>query len=78
MLRDLVAKNLQRAYYIDEDGTYDLEFKVNTTIFIIKNVIAGVLYNPVGNWYWTDERIKRAIKNADPEEIEITSIYRSI
>lgn len=25
----------------------------------------------VDDWYWTDERIEKAIKNADDEQIEI-------
>lgn len=70
MLRDLVAKNLQRAYYIDEDGTYDLEFKVKNKTILVRGV--KIENDEVADdWYWTDERIERAIKNAEPEQIEI-------
>lgn len=70
MLRDLVENNLYFAYYNSEDGTYDLELKVKNKTILVRGVNTGD-DEVVDDWYWTDERIERAIKNADPEQIEI-------
>lgn len=70
MLRDLVEQNLYFTYYNSEDGTYDLEFKVKNKTVLIRGVNTGD-DEVVDDWYWTDERIERATKNADPEQIEI-------
>lgn len=70
MLRDLVEQNLYFTYYNSEDGTYDLEFKVKNKTILVRGVNTGD-DELVDDWYWTDERIERAIKNADPEQIEI-------
>lgn len=70
MLRDLVEQNLYFTYYNSEDGTYDLEFKVENKTILVRGVNTGD-DEVVDDWYWTDERIERAIKNADDEQIEI-------
>lgn len=70
MLRDLVEQNLYFTYYNSEDGTYDLEFKVENKTILVRGVNTGD-NEVVDDWYWTDERIERAIKNADDEQIEI-------
>lgn len=70
MLRDLVEQNLYFTYYNSEDGTYDLEFKVENKTILVRCVNTGD-DEVVDDWYWTDERIERATKNADPEQIEI-------
>ena len=56
--------------YNSEDGTYDLGFKVNNKTILVRGV---KIENDevVDDWYWTDERIERAIKNANDEQIEI-------
>lgn len=70
MLRDLVEQNLYFTYYNSEDNTYDLEFKVKNKTILVRGVDTGD-DEVVDDWYWTDGRIERAIKNADPEQIEI-------
>lgn len=70
MLRDLVEQNLYFTYYNSEDGTYDLGFKVKNKTILVRGVNAGD-DELVDDWYWTDGRIERAIKNADDEQIEI-------
>ena len=70
MLRDLVEQNLYFTYYNREDGTYDLEFKIENKTILVRGVNTGD-DEVVDDWYWTDERIERAIKNADTEQIEI-------
>ena len=70
MLRDLVEQNLYFTYYNSEDDTYDLEFKVKNKTILVRGVNTGD-DEVVDDWYWTDERIERAIKNADTEQIEI-------
>lgn len=70
MLRDLVEQNLYFTYYNSEDDTYDLVFKVKNKIILVRGVNTGD-DELVDDWYWTDERIERAIKNADTEQIEI-------
>lgn len=70
MLRDLVEQNLYFTYYNSEDGTYDLGFKVNNKTILVRGVKIED-DEVVDDWYWTDERIERAIKNADDEQIEI-------
>lgn len=70
MLRDLVEQNLYFTYYNSEDSTYDLEFKVKNKTILVRGVkVEGD--EVVDDWYWTDERIEKAIKNADDEQIEI-------
>lgn len=70
MLRDLAEQNLYFTYYNSEDGTYDLEFKVKNKTILVRGVkVEGD--EVVDDWYWTDERIEKAIKNADDEQIEI-------
>lgn len=70
MLSDLVEQNLYFTYYNSEDGTYDLEFKVENKTILVRGVKIED-DEVVDDWYWTDERIERAIKNADTEQIEI-------
>ena len=70
MLRDLVEQNLYFTYYNREDGTYDLGFKVENKTILVRGVNTGD-DEVVDDWYWTDERKERAIKNADTEQIEI-------
>lgn len=70
MLKDLVENNLYFTYYNSEDGTYDLEFKVKDKTILLRGVNTGD-DEVIDDWYWTDERIERAIKNADDEQIEI-------
>lgn len=70
MLRDLVEQDLYFTYYNSEDRTYDLEFKVENKTILVRGVNTGD-DEVVDDWYWTDERIERAIKNADDEQIEI-------
>ena len=70
MLRDLVEQNLYFTYYNSEDDTYDLEFKVKNKTILVRGVNTGD-DEVVDDWYWADERIERAIKNADTEQIEI-------
>lgn len=70
MLRDLVEENLYFTYYNSEDGTYGLGFKVNNQTILVRGVKIED-DEVVDDCYWTDERIEKAIKNADDEQIEI-------
>lgn len=68
-MREKLSADLLNATYTNEDGTMDLEFRVDEQMVYVKNV---EIEYPADEFYWDDdERVERAIAEAEDEDIVV-------